>query len=80
MEPISATEVNRHLGQLLDRVAQGESLTITRHGKPVARLVPVIGDRDRAQEAAARIVERRRHLTRVPLVDLLATIHKGHRS
>ena len=79
MEPISATEVNRHLARLLDRVAQGESLTITRYGKPVARLVPVPGDRDRAQEAAARIVERRRHVKRVPLADLMATIHEEHR-
>ena len=79
MEPISATEVNRHLGQLLDRVARGESLTITRHGKPVARLVPVSGDRERAREAAARILARRQHLKRAPLADLKATIHEGHR-
>ena len=79
MEPISATEVNRHLGRLLVRVARGESLTITRYGKPVARLVPVAGDRDRAQEAAARIIERRRHLKRVPLADLTAIIHEEHR-
>ena len=55
-----------------------ESLTITRHGKPVARLVPAAGDGDRAREAAARIVERRKHLKRVPLTDLMATIHEGH--
>ena len=79
MEPISATEVNRHLTRLLDRVARGESLTITRHGKPVARLVPVAGDRDRAQEAAARIIERRRHLKRVPLAELTVTTHEWHR-
>ena len=60
-------------------VARGESLTITRHGKPVARLVPVTGNRERARAAAARIVERRRHLKRVPLADLLATIHEEHR-
>ena len=61
------------------RAARGECLTITRHGKPVARLVPVAGDRDRAKEAAARIVERRRHLKRVPVADLKAAIHEGHR-
>ena len=27
--------------RLLDRVAQGETITITRHGKPVALLTPV---------------------------------------
>ena len=79
MEQIGAYEAKTHLPRLLDRVARGESLTITRHGKPVARLVPVIGDRDRARKAAARIVERRRHLKRVPLADLIATIHEGHR-
>ena len=79
MERIGAYEAKTHLPRLLDRVARGESLTITRHGRPVARLVPVTGDRERAQEAAARILERRRHLKRVPLADLVATIHEGHR-
>ncbi len=31
-----------YLPQLLERVAQGEEFTITRHGKPVARLVPAV--------------------------------------
>jgi len=79
MESIGAYEARTHLAQLLDRVARGESLTITRHGKPVARLVPVAGDRDRAREAAARIAERRRHLKLTPLAELMATIHEGHR-
>ena len=79
MKQIGAYEAKTHLPRLLDRVARGESLTITRHGKPVARLVPVSDDRDRAREAAARIVERRRHVKRVPLADLMATIHEGHR-
>ena len=79
MERIGAYEAKTHLPRLLDRVARGESLTITRHGRPVARLVPVAGERGLAQEAAARIVERRRHLKRVPLADLMATLHEGHR-
>ena len=79
MERIVASDAKRHLPRLLDRVARGESLTITRHGKPIARLVPVAGERDQAKDAAARILERRRHLTRVPLTDLMATIHEGHR-
>ena len=79
MVQIGAYEAKTHLPRLLDRVARGESLTITRHGKPVARLVPVAGERERAKEATARIVERRKHLKRVPLADLMATIHEGHR-
>ena len=79
MDQIGATEARRHLSRLLDRVAQGESLTVTRHGKPVARLVPVTNDRERAQQAATRIIERHRHIKRVPLAVLMTTIHEGHR-
>ena len=79
MEMIGAYEAKTHLPQLLDRVARGERLTITRHGKPVAQLIPVATDRQRAQQAAARIVERRRQLKKAPLAALMATIHEGHR-
>ncbi len=40
MESIGAYEAKTHLSNLLDRVANGEQFTITRHGVPVARLVP----------------------------------------
>ena len=40
MDTIGAFEAKTHLSSLLERVAQGESFTITRHGKPVAQLVP----------------------------------------
>ena len=79
METIGAYEAKTHLPSLLERVARGESLTITRHGKPVACLVPVAGDRTLAEQAAARIEERRRHLTPIPLADLVASVHEGHR-
>ena len=79
MDSIGAYEAKTHLPRLLDRVARGESMTITRHGKPVARLVPVSSDRERAREAATRIIERRRHLELAPLAELMAATHKGHR-
>jgi prevent-host-death family protein len=37
---IGAFEAKNKLGMLLDRVEGGEEITITRHGKPIARLVP----------------------------------------
>jgi prevent-host-death family protein len=37
---IGAFEAKTHFSSLLDRVAAGEQITITRHGTPVARLVP----------------------------------------
>ncbi len=38
---IGAYEAKTHLPRLLAKVEQGESVTITKHGRPVARLVPV---------------------------------------
>ena len=37
---VGAFEAKTHLAALLDAVSAGERITITRHGKPVARLVP----------------------------------------
>jgi prevent-host-death family protein len=41
MGTVGAFEAKTHLGELLDKVERGESVTITRHGKPVAQLVPL---------------------------------------
>ena len=41
METIGSFEAKTHLASLLDRVAQGERITITRHGVPAAILIPV---------------------------------------
>lgn len=38
---IGAYEAKSHLSALLARVLKGEEITITRHGSPIARLVPV---------------------------------------
>jgi prevent-host-death family protein len=53
MLEIGAFEAKNTLGSLLDRVERGEEVVITRHGKPVARLVPNTGGIDRAQAHAA---------------------------
>ncbi len=50
MDTVGAFEAKTHLAELLARVSGGESITITRHGKPVAQLVPIAipQKRDRA--------------------------------
>ena len=53
MREIGAFEAKNTLGALLDRVLQGEEIVITRHGKPVARLVPNSGRIDQSQAKAA---------------------------
>ncbi len=37
---IGAFHAKTHFSQLLERVARGEEITITKHDRPVARLVP----------------------------------------
>ena len=39
MITMGAFEAKTHLSSLLDRVAAGEEVVITKHGKPIARLV-----------------------------------------
>jgi prevent-host-death family protein len=53
VQEIGAFEAKNTLGALLDRVERGEEIVITRHGKPVARLVASTGGIDRAQAKAA---------------------------
>lgn len=38
---VGAYDAKTHFSQLLEKVAAGEEITITRHGTPVARLVPI---------------------------------------
>ena len=40
MSTITAFEAKTRFGELLDRVSRGEEVVITRHDKPVARIVP----------------------------------------
>jgi prevent-host-death family protein len=44
MQSVGAYEAKTHLPQLLDRVARGEEIQITRNARPVARLVPEPAD------------------------------------
>jgi prevent-host-death family protein len=37
---VGAFEAKTHFSELLERAEQGEEITITRRGKPVARIVP----------------------------------------
>jgi prevent-host-death family protein len=50
---IGAFDAKNKLGMLLDRVEHGEEIIITRHGKPVARLIPNTTRIDKRQVRAA---------------------------
>jgi prevent-host-death family protein len=50
---VGAFEAKNKLGQLLDLAEQGKEVTITRHGKAVARIVPAMPEPSRGGEHAA---------------------------
>ena len=63
MRFIGAFEAKRHLSRLLDAVRKGETITITKRNRPVARLVPPeTSDRRRAIAAAENIRRLRREI------------------
>lgn len=60
---VGAYEAKTHLPSLLERVQHGERVTITKHGVPVAMLVPVVA-----------VVKPDIHA----VIDELTTFAKGH--
>lgn len=81
MREIGAFEAKTHLSELLAAAEQGETVTITRRGTPVARLVPVAG-RSRA-EALRRLAGLRARLARqgvsLSSEDILSARDEGRR-
>ena len=55
MTTVTAYEAKTHLPRLLRAAERGETVIITRHGKPVAQLGPV---QDRRREEIAQVIER----------------------
>ncbi len=80
MESIGAFDAKTRLSELLDRAARGESFVITKHGHPVARLVPG-GQQDLERVAAAveRLKSFRGKLKGVTIDEILTDEHEGHR-
>ncbi len=45
MESVGSYDAKTNLPRLLERVARGERITVTKHGRPVAEIVPPRGGR-----------------------------------
>ena len=80
MRTVQASEAKTGFLRLLDDVERGESVIITRHGHPVARLVPQQQiDSERRAEAAASILEIRKRTKPVSLQEILSARDEGRR-
>ena len=72
MATVSAFAAKTRFGELLERVARGEEIVITRHDKPVARIVP---------EGAQRLADVRRAIEGLRDLQVLAPaegVRRGH--
>lgn len=81
---VGAYAAKTHLAALLEEAENGTTITITRRGKAVARLVPVEDDdRARRRQAAEEIKamrERRRQegWPKTTIEEIIAWKHEGH--
>jgi prevent-host-death family protein len=77
---VQASEAKTHLPQLLDEVERGETIIITRHGRPIARIVPEASQRQQEiDQAMADIEELRKHTGKVSIEEILAWRHEDHK-
>jgi prevent-host-death family protein len=80
MKQIQASEAKAKFSELLDDVEKGETITITRHGKTIARLVPdEEWQRERTRRAIAAIKEMRKHTGRATVKEILEWRDEGRK-
>ena len=80
MSTIGASDAKTRLSELLHRAERGESFVITKHGRPVARLIPGgTQDAARVAAAAARLRSFRGTLSDLTVSQLQADKRDGHK-
>jgi prevent-host-death family protein len=67
-KPVPAADANRRFSELLRTAKKGGSVIVTSHGKPVAKISPVVED-NRAAEGARSALFARLHRQRVVNAD-----------
>jgi prevent-host-death family protein len=84
MRTIQASKARTHLYSILDEIERGETIIITRNGKPIARFIPepnreVKIDPERARQAMENIRELRERNGKVSLEEILSARDEGRR-
>jgi prevent-host-death family protein len=79
MTTIGSFEARAHLASLLDRVANGETIEITRRGVPVAKLVPATGNESPDLTRIANEIRELRKSRRLRGLSIRKLINEGRR-
>jgi len=80
MDRINLADAKAHLSELLDRVEAGDSIDITRRGKPVARLSAAVGPRKRIDVALLRALTATMPPQAEGAADLVRSMRDGDRA
>ena len=80
MSAITLAEAKTHLSELIDRVEAGDSIDITRRGKPVAQLTAVAKPRKRIDAALLQSVTATMPPQPQSAADLVRSMREGDRS
>jgi prevent-host-death family protein len=78
---VGVLEAKNRLSELLDLAEKGESVTITRRGKPIATLnaVKPAFDLEARKKLVAEVAAARKTLPPITREEIRAAIHGGHR-
>jgi len=79
MTEVGSYEAKTHLAELLERVSKGERITITRHGHPIAMLVPVGSRGKLSTKEAIRAIKEFRKGRRLDGLTIREMIEEGRR-
>ncbi len=83
MVEIQSSEAKARLAHYLDQVEKGETVVISRHGKPIAHLTPIPAlDRDRVRRALEQIAAVGKKAVgqkKMTVDQILAARHEGHK-
>jgi prevent-host-death family protein len=79
MIEVGSYEAKTRLPELLRRVEAGESVTVTRRGKVIARIVPPEPPREDVRKVIEEILEARKRMPRVTVEDILEMRDEGRR-
>ncbi len=80
MKQVQSSIAKAQFSELLDEVERGETVVITRHGKPIARLVPEEETRrERVARAIEGIKELQKNGPRATIEEIIAWKNEGRR-
>jgi prevent-host-death family protein len=79
MSTVSAYEAKTHLPRLIRAVERGETVIITRHGKPVAQLGPVEDHSTDVAEVIERMKRARAKRPKVTVEEILSARDEGRK-